>query len=63
MSGAGTAAKPKYQFCWSCSRRLHGNFHRVAMVDGHRVIVHAECARRDRLEIVPDAHLAERFQK
>lgn len=58
MSGAGTAAKPKYRFCWACSRRLHGNFHRVAVVDGHEVPVHADCAKRDGLTIKPDAHLA-----
>jgi ribosome-binding protein aMBF1 (putative translation factor) len=58
VSGAGTAAKPKYRFCWVCSRQLHGNFHRVAIVDGNEVIVHADCARRDKLEIKPDAHKA-----
>lgn len=58
MSGAGTAAKPRLRFCWVCSRQLHGNFHRVAIVDGHEVIVHATCAERERLEVKPDAHLA-----
>lgn len=58
MSGKGAAARPKYRFCWACSRQLHGNFHRVAIVDGNEVIVHADCARRDGLEIKPGAHLA-----
>ncbi len=58
MSGKGTAAKPKYRLCWACNKQLHGNFHRVCIVDGREVIVHADCARRDGLEIKPDAHLA-----
>ena len=59
MSGAGTAAKPKYRFCWVCSRKLHANFHRVAIIQGgHEVVVHADCAERERLELKPGAHLA-----
>lgn len=58
MSGAGVAAKPRYRFCWVCSRRLQANFHRVAIVDGLEVIVHAACAERERLEVKPAAHLA-----
>ncbi len=58
MIGAGTAAKPRYRFCWSCSRQLHGNFHRVAIVDGNEVTVHADCAKRDGLTIKDGAHLA-----
>jgi len=58
MSGAGTAAKPKYRFCWVCSRKLHANFHRVATVDGHEVVVHALCAMLEGLEVKPKAHLA-----
>lgn len=46
MSGAGTAAKPKYRFCWACSRKLQANFHRVCVVDGREVIVHTACAER-----------------
>jgi hypothetical protein len=42
-----------------CSRQLYGNFHRVAIVYGNEVIVHADCARREGLEIKPDAHLKE----
>lgn len=62
MSGAGTAAKPRLRFCWVCSRKLQGNFHRVAIVDGREVIVHASCAEKERLEIKPDAHLAPRTE-
>ena len=57
MSGADTASKPRYRFCWVCSRKLQANFHRVAIVDGHEVIVHAACAKREGLEVKPDAHL------
>ena len=60
MSGAGTAAKPKYRFCWVCSRQLQANFHRVAVVDGHEVVVHADCAEREGLEVKPGAHLKPR---
>lgn len=63
MSGAGTAAKPRLRFCWACSKKLHGNFHRVAIVDDHEVTVHADCARRDNLTIKPDAHLASGLTK
>lgn len=59
MSGAGTAKTPRYRFCWACSRRLQGNFHRVAIVEGGlEVIVHADCAEKDGLAIKPGAHLA-----
>jgi len=57
MSGAGTAAKPKYMLCWVCSRRLHARFHRVALWGNQQVIVHAACAEVERMEIVPGAHL------
>ena len=57
MSGSGIAAKPRLRFCWVCSRKLRANFHRVAIVNGHEVIVHADCAERERLEIKPSAHL------
>jgi len=60
VSGIGTAAKPRVRFCWVCSRQLQGNFHRVAMVDGHAVVVHADCASREKLEIVPGAHLVKK---
>lgn len=58
MSGAGTAASPRLRWCWVCSRKLQGNFHRVAIVDGKEVIVHADCAKRDGLTIKEGAHLA-----
>ena len=36
MSGAGLAKRPKIRWCWSCSKQLHGNFHRVVWgPDGH----------------------------
>jgi hypothetical protein len=58
VSGAGTASKPKYRFCWACSRQLQGNFHRVAIIEGgHEVPVHAECAELDGLTIKSGAHL------
>lgn len=58
MSGSGTAAKPRLRFCWVCSRKLHANFHRVAVVDGHEVVVHADCAKKERLMILKGRHLA-----
>lgn len=59
MSGAGTAAKPPRRFCWACSRQLQGNFHRIVKTpDGHEVAVHADCAKRDGLDVVPGKHLA-----
>jgi hypothetical protein len=33
-----------------------GRFHRVAMVDGRDVVVHAGCAARERLTIKDGAH-------
>lgn len=57
MSGAGTAAKPRLPFCWVCSRKLHGNFHRVCIVDGREVTTHADCAKRENLQVKPNAHL------
>jgi len=59
MSGAGTAAKPRHRFCWVCSRQLHGNFHRVAIgFDGLEHIVHADCAKREGMQVIPGKHLA-----
>jgi len=56
--GARTKTKrPRLMFCWVCSRRLHGRSHRVAVVDGREVIVHADCARTESLTIKPGAHL------
>lgn len=59
MSGAGIAARPRYRFCWVCSAQLHGNFHRVVKHpdNGAQVVVHAECAEREGLEVIPGAHL------
>jgi hypothetical protein len=59
VSGAGIAIKPRLPFCWWCSRKFHGNFHRVVILDGMRREVHADCARKlsdwMRAEIVPGA--------
>lgn len=53
MSGVGIAVKPRIRWCWVCSRKLQGNFHRVAIgADGHEHIVHSACALRERLEVV-----------
>lgn len=59
MSGSGTAAKPPRRWCWVCSRQLHGNFHRIAKTpdQGYEVVVHADCAFREGLEVIPDKHL------
>lgn len=58
MSGKGIAARPPRRWCWVCSRQLQANFHRIAIVDGHEVVVHAGCAEREGLEVKPGAHLA-----
>lgn len=55
---ARKAKRPRYRFCWWCSRQLHGNAHRVAIVDGREVIVHWACAKLNGLEIKEGAHLA-----
>jgi len=49
--------KPRLPFCWVCSRQLHGKSHRVAIVHGNEVVVHASCASDEGLEVKPDAHL------
>jgi hypothetical protein len=36
--------KPRVPFCWRCSRKLRGNFHRVVVLDGIERIVHAMCS-------------------
>ena len=60
VSGAGTAVKPRLPFCWWCSRKFHGNFHRVIILDGQRREVHADCARKlvkgGRAELVTGAN-------
>lgn len=37
--------KPKYQFCWSCGKKLRANFYREFFNkdDGQTYIVHAQC--------------------
>lgn len=35
--------KPKYPFCWWCSRKLWGNVHRLVVVDGYEATVHVAC--------------------
>lgn len=60
MSGAGTNARPPRSYCWICSRKFHGNFHRIALVEGGEVAVHALCAEREKLTIKADAHLKEK---
>ena len=37
--------KPKYRFCWECSRKLWGNRHAVRVIDGHERILHKCCAK------------------
>ncbi len=37
-------AKPRYRFCWWCSRQLYGRSHSVVIVDGREVTVHKSCA-------------------
>jgi hypothetical protein len=39
------STRPKYRFCWSCSRQLYGNRHRLRMVHGNIVVLHVECAK------------------
>jgi len=37
--------KPRYRFCWECSRKLVGNIHaEVQTPQGQSVIVHKDCA-------------------
>lgn len=37
--------KPRYRFCWECSRQLVGNAHaEVVTPQGQTVIVHKVCA-------------------
>lgn len=38
-------SRPRLPFCWICSRKFHGKSHRLMMVDGQEVPVHARCAR------------------
>lgn len=45
--------KPRVRFCWHCSKKLRGNFHRVALnQDGREVILHAECLARTTMKEV-----------
>jgi hypothetical protein len=37
--------RPRYRFCWWCSRQLMSNVHhQVVIVDGLECIVHKSCA-------------------
>lgn len=38
--------RPRYRFCWECSRQLQGNYHREVKVNGQPRIVHAACAEK-----------------
>ena len=37
-------SKPRVRFCWECGRQLYGNHHREIEIDGHKRILHKECA-------------------
>lgn len=42
------STKPRYRFCWSCSRKFQGNHHRTVRLtdrEADPVHVHAHCAR------------------
>jgi hypothetical protein len=41
--------KPKYRFCWVCSKQLWGNRFTTAMANGHEVHVHGTCSRDESL--------------
>lgn len=41
---AASYQRPKYLFCWVCSRKLHGRAHQVVIIDGAERIVHKQCA-------------------
>jgi hypothetical protein len=36
--------RPKYNFCWWCSKKLWGRHHRVVKAPNGDVTVHVECA-------------------
>lgn len=36
--------RPRYRFCWECSRKLYGNAHRELETPAGLVIVHMHCA-------------------
>jgi len=38
------SAKPKYRFCWVCSRKLHGAYFREVVIDGQKRVVHKACS-------------------
>ena len=38
-----TQTKPRYRFCWLCSKKLRGNFHVEYKIDGHSRILHKVC--------------------
>lgn len=45
--------KPRYRFCWACSRQLYGNKYRTRIVDNREVVLHGACAK------ILDADLAD----
>ncbi len=44
--------RPRYRFCWWCSRQLRGSSHRIMRGPGGEagVIVHCDCADEMRAE-------------
>ncbi len=44
--------RPRYRFCWWCSRQLRGSSHRIMRGTGGEagVIVHCDCAGEMRAE-------------
>ena len=56
MSGAGTAKRTKFRWCWVCTRQFQGNFHRIIVdQDGYEHAVHVSCVGD--FEVKPGAHL------
>lgn len=47
--------KPRYRFCWACSRKLYGNSHALRFIDGYERILHGACAEEidAGIEIMP----------
>lgn len=42
---AQTTSKPRYRFCWVCSRQLRGPYFAEVVIDGEKRIVHKSCAQ------------------
>ena len=38
-------AKPRYRFCWVCSRQIRGNYFSEVPIDGFNRVVHKHCAK------------------